>query len=287
MSHHHHHLVPQHFCSLPSPLSQGGIFLPNTHLNLALLPSATLGFSQCPTRSSWPNSIFVWGFFFLPISKDLRYYKSWDVEHQNWGFNSLAGKNHESQSTGALRDIKLHKPCSNLRTQWGGRREIWRLILTLSRSLEQSIPRTTSTGICLPAMSQGASLEAGDKLGSQASEVSQIFVITSILPCCAKASASGSQILFQHDRITASGFCVPHCAPTCPLPAQGSCHLGSFHPFYRGNQCQDQRRLLGEERAGTGEVTARRRRGLSKVRGCSLCCSLRACNLSGSTDDAE
>lgn len=91
-------------------------FLPKIHLNLSLPPSTTPGFSLCPTRSLQPNSIFVWGFCFFSISKDLRYYKSWHVEHQNWGFNSLAGKNHESQSTGALRDIKLHKPCSKRRT---------------------------------------------------------------------------------------------------------------------------------------------------------------------------
>lgn len=144
----------------------------------------------------------------------------------------------------------MHKPCGNLRTQWGGRREIWRLILTVRRSLEQSIPRTTPTRICSPAMSQGANPEAGDKLGSQGQCPKS--VITSILPCCAKASASGSQMLFQHDRMTASGFCVPHCAPTSTLPAQGSCHSGSFHPFYRGNQHQDQRRLLGERLEGKG-----------------------------------
>lgn len=141
-------------------------FISNIHLNLSLLPSISPNFSLCPSCS---KSIFMWGFCFLPISKDLKYYKSWGVEHENWGFKDLAGKIHESQSTGALRDIKLHKPCSNLRTQGGGRRKIWHLSLTLSRSLEQSIPRTTPKRFWefSAAMSQGASLEAGDKLGSQ------------------------------------------------------------------------------------------------------------------------
>lgn len=138
------------------------------------------------------------------------------MEHQNWGFNSLAGQNHESQSTGALRDIKLHKPCSNLRTRWGGRREIWHLLFTPSGSLEQSIPRTTPVvQDLLPCREPGASPVT--VWPAKDSEVSQIFAITSILPRCAEASASGSQILFQNNGIRF--LCVSHCAPTSPLPA--------------------------------------------------------------------
>lgn len=168
------------------------------------------------------------------------------------GFNSLAGKNHESRSTGALRDIKLHEPCSNPRIQWGGRREIRRLLFTPSGSLEQSIPKTTPTRICSPAMSQGASLEAGDKLGSQGQRGVPNLCHHLHPSSLRRSFAVREPDVVSSDRTTASGFCVPHCALTSPLPAQGSCHSGSFHPFYRGNQRQDQRRLLGKRLTGKG-----------------------------------
>lgn len=206
------------------------------------VPAAGSGLSLGPTRSSWPNSIFLWGVFcFFSISKDRRSYKGCDAAHQDRGFNSLAGKKMSPMSRGAYGDMEFHTPGGPWRTWWG-RREMRHLLFTASRSLEQSIPWITSTiqgsvwfpwwGAREPAWKQVTSRAAKD---SEVSQVPLVSAIIYILPCCTGALPSGSQLLLPACRNNVTSSPVSGCVPTFPLPAQGSLHSGSFHPFYRGN----------------------------------------------------
>lgn len=95
-------------------------FFPNLHVNLSLVPCTTPGCSLFPTRSSCGRKHFHVGFVLLSHFKRPEMLQELGCGTPKWGFGSLAGKNHESQSTGALRDMELPNPCRNLRTHGVG-----------------------------------------------------------------------------------------------------------------------------------------------------------------------